>query len=343
MTNEQLESLPATGRRKHAGRPIRLQERDLDLLTSLAVGRFLTVHALEWLHYPDWRERYRAFLERRKADPTLIFYPTPNLYRRLTALRTGAEPLVYRIARTLERASLVFNRLPDAYTLSVSGAELLCTRRGYELADLWYEDTHTRSIKNFEHAVAIGTFYAALRSSLEFSGLHLADWRGDHILAGRDQEQGGSNYDRVAVPGLRGELPVLPDATCTVNGARYFVEIDRGTSNLKSWGEKIRAYEAYRRSPKLMARYATDAFTVLVVAPTEPRLLRIVEEVLKVTRQPTPMYLYLLEEKVHPTTIRPAWRVVQTCEWKRRKVIDRLVDVPVNMRLTTHPLWQNPT
>ena len=151
MTNEQLESLPATGRRKHAGRPIRLQERDLDLLTSLAVGRFLTVHALEWLHYPDWRERYRAFLERRKADPTLIFYPTPNLYRRLTALRTGAEPLVYRIARTLERASLVFNRLPDAYTLSVSGAELLCTRRGYELADLWYEDTHTRSIKNFRY------------------------------------------------------------------------------------------------------------------------------------------------------------------------------------------------
>ncbi len=88
------------------------------------------------------------------------------------------------------------------------------------------------------------------------------------------------------------ELPVLPDATFTLGGHRYFVEIDRGTTNLDSWAEKVKAYEAYRRSPKLQARYTTDSFTVLVVAPALNRLQRIAEEVMKVTRQPSRAYLF---------------------------------------------------
>ena len=34
---------------------IRLQSRDLDILHSLGVGRYLTIQALEWLHIPSWR------------------------------------------------------------------------------------------------------------------------------------------------------------------------------------------------------------------------------------------------------------------------------------------------
>jgi hypothetical protein len=45
------------------GRPIQIQERDLDILYSLSVGRYLTVPAIEWLHYPGWRERYKAYLD----------------------------------------------------------------------------------------------------------------------------------------------------------------------------------------------------------------------------------------------------------------------------------------
>ena len=237
---------------------------------------------------------------------------------------------------------MVYNRLPDAYTLTGAGASLLCARRGYELDDLWYEDPRRRSIKNFEHSVSIGTFYAALRAALEFSGQQLADWCGDHLLMGRDMERGAPNYDRVVVPGLKGAQAVLPDATFTLAEQRYFVEIDMGTTNLRSWSEKIRAYEAYRQSPKLQARYGMDTFTVLVVAPTEVRFRRIADEVLRVTHQPTSSYLFLTADRVHPTTIRPSWKVVQTFEWERRKVVDRLVELPSSVVFAAHPLWKNP-
>jgi hypothetical protein len=345
MTDVIDEQSPQPVKRRHprgVARPIRLQERDLDILLSLSVGRYLTVPAIEWLHWPGWRERYKVYLEQRKASPAAIFYPKPAVYTRLVALRAGDDPLVYRVVRAAEQGSVIYNRLPDAYVLAEAGAALLCLRRGYEMGDLWYENPRKRSIKNFEHSVSIGTFYAALRCSLEFAGQQITDWRGDHLLTRRDPTTGGPSYDRLAVAGVSQELPVLPDATFTLGGHRYFVEIDRGTTNLDSWAEKVKAYEAYRRSPKLQARYATDSFTMLVVAPTPPRMQRIAEEVVKVTRQPNAAYLFTTEDRIEPTTIRPGWKEVTTVEWKRRKVVDRLVDFPENLRFAAHPLWKNP-
>lgn len=345
MTDEhhQPESLtPQKRTRSRQVHPIRLQERDLDIFASLSIGRYLSVPAIEWLHYPSWRDRYKIYLAQRTPGSAAVFYPAPNIYHRLVALRSGPEPLVHRLARTVERAGVVYGRLPDAYTLAEAGASLLCSRRGVELSDLWYEDPRRRSIKNFEHSIAIGRFYAALRAALEFTGQQLTNWCGDHLLAGRDPRTGGLSYDRLAVPGQREEQPVLPDGTFTLAGARYFVEIDMGTTNLRSWGEKVRAYEVYRRSPKLSARYDIDNFTVLIVAPTEVRLRRIADEVLKVTRQATSGYLFLTEDRVHPTAIRPSWKVIQSFAWERRKVIDRLIDFPVNAVLSGYPLWKNP-
>lgn len=336
------QTTPTKRQRSRHVKPIRLQDRDLDMFVSLSVGRYLSVPAIEWLHYPGWRERYAAYLERRKADPSVVFYPAPNIYHRLVAMRASPQPLIYRVARTVERASLVYTKLPDAYTLAEAGAELLCVRRGYELDDIWYEDPRQRSIKNFEHSVAIGTFYAALRAALEFSGRQLDDWRGDHLLIKHDPVSRTANYDRIAVPGMKKLQPILPDATFTLNGHRYFVEIDMGTTNLRSWGEKVRAYEAYRTSTEFTTRYTTAAFTVLVVAPSEVRQRRIAEEVLKVTRQATSSYLFLTEERVHPTTLRPSWKAVQKFEWGRRKRFDRYDEVPEKILFTPHHLWRNP-
>jgi hypothetical protein len=214
---------PRRRRQRGASRPIQLQERDLAILYSLSVGRYLTAPAIEWLHYPGWRERYKAYLERQKIDESLSYRSLNHVYRRLVALQAGDAPLVYRLTRTNERARLAYTRLADAYVLAEAGAELLCARRGYDLDDLWYEDPRKRSIKNFEHSVAIGTCYAALRASLEFAGRQLTDWRGDHLLARRDVERAGPSYDRVRVSwiGKEGKLKaedvaVLPDATFTL-------------------------------------------------------------------------------------------------------------------------------
>src|SRR6266540_6258371 len=165
MIDENPPSTPKHRGPRGVGRPIQIQERDLDILFSLSVGRYLTVPAIEWLHFPGWRERYKAYLEQRKTDPTAAFYPKSDVYRRLVALRAGNDPLTYRLVRAAEQASVVYSRLPDAYVLAEAGAALLCVQRDYELDELWYEDPRKRSIKNFEHSVAIGTFYAALRCS----------------------------------------------------------------------------------------------------------------------------------------------------------------------------------
>ena len=340
-----IDEHPRAAKRRHprgVAVPIRLQARDLDILVSLSEGRYLTAPAIEWLHFPGWRERYKAHLEQRKTDPTATFYPKSDVYRRLVALRGGDNPLIYRMVRVAEQASQVFNRLPDAYILAEAGAELLCAQRDYERDALWYEDPRKHSMKNFEHSVAISTFYAALRCSLEFSGQQFTNWRADHLLARRDPLTGGPSYDRVAVPGGRKDLAILPDATFTLGDQRYFVEIDRGTTNLASWAEKVRGYEVYRRSPKLTARYATDSFTVLVVAPAPNRLQRIAEEVIKVTRQPSPAYRFVTQDRIEPTTIRPSWKTIASFEWSRRKIVDRLIEFPDQLRFTAQPLWKNP-
>lgn len=319
---------------------IRLQERDLDTLLSLSTGRYLSVAALEWLHYPEWRERYKAHLEKRKTDPTALYQPTPNLYRRLAAMRDDPA-LVRRITRTVERARVVYNRLPDVYVLAESGAEVLAARRGYEMDQLWFEDPRRRSIKNLEHSAAIGTCYAALRAALEHNGKKMLDWRGDHQLAGRDAA-GGLAYDRVAVAGTREMLAVVPDATFTIDDQRYFLEVDMGTTNLRSWAEKVRAYENYRASAMLQQRYGVNTFVVLVVAPTEPRLKRIAEEVAKVVRTAPNAYLFTTVDKIHPTTIRPGWRTVQHVEWQRRQIVNRLVEMPSAITMAKTPLYTLP-
>src|SRR6266550_7605585 len=101
-----IDEQPTPAKRRHprgVAVPIRLQTRDLDILVSLSVGRYLTAPAIEWLHFPGWRERYKAYLEQLKIDPTATFYPKSDVYRRLVALRAGGDPLVYRMIRTAEQ------------------------------------------------------------------------------------------------------------------------------------------------------------------------------------------------------------------------------------------------
>ncbi|HEU4327352.1 MAG TPA: replication-relaxation family protein [Roseiflexaceae bacterium] len=336
-TNEQA---PArTPRRRAPRRGVVLQNRDLAVLTALAEARFLTPAAVEWLFYP-WRERYKTYLEQRKTQPALAWFPAANVYRRLSALAGVVPPLLARMTRLSEQARAGPGRLEAVYTLAEAGAELVAETQGREFNTLWYADGRRRSTRNLEHSVQIGVFYAALRAALEHSGLSLIGWQHDQQLAGRDAAHSGPSYDRVRVPGIQEPIAVLPDATCVLDGQRVFVEIDRGLTNLKSWGEKLRGFEAYRGSAALQARYGVADFVVLVVSPTESRQRRIAEEMLKVVRHATDRYRFVTADRVHPTSIRPAWRVVTAFSWERRQVVDRSVEVPGELRWGSAPLWR---
>ncbi|HEU4329411.1 MAG TPA: replication-relaxation family protein [Roseiflexaceae bacterium] len=329
------------GERPGRRRGVVLQPRDLALLRALGEARYLTAQALEWLFYPNWRERYKTYLEQRKAQPALSFLPSPNVYRRIGALAGAVPPLVVRLDRLSEQARHATGRIRGVYALTEAGAEQVAEATGADLGALWYEDGRRRSAKNLEHSAEIGLFYGALRAALEHTGHQLEGWQTDERLAARGPA-GGPNYDRVLVPGIREPIAVLPDATFTLEGQRFFVEIDRARTNMTSWAEKLRAFEAYRGRHQLRDRYGVADFVVLVVSPNETRQRRIAEEVLKVTRHAGDRYRFLLADRVHPTLIRPAWRVVTSFTWERQRVVDRMVEVPAQLRWSAVPLWQIP-
>lgn len=308
---------------------IRLQQRDIDILHSLAVGRYLTVQAIEWLHFPTWWSRW----QQHQASGVKAYYPLPNVYKRLEGLRAGG--MVQSIKRTADRASLVFQRLADVYALTEAGADLLFEHR--DLDHVEYTDTKKRSLTHLEHSVAIAMVYAALRSVLEaeFIGiLALSGWQGDHQLA-RD-------YDRLVVAGHRAKLPVVPDATFTLSSSsrtrRYFVEVDRGTRPLSSWREKVQAYEAYRESTSLKERYDVKDFVLLVVAPTIRRVERIADWVAKYRRSDESEYAFITSQCIHPTTIRTGFQRIVSTSTENRVVAGRMQSV-VTAILEQQPLW----
>jgi hypothetical protein len=320
-----------TTKRDAQGQTTVLQERDLAMLHSLAVARLLTAEALEWLHMPSWRVRYRAWAERAEKQ-TPPYQPSSNLYRRLRGL--CASRAIRRITRTVDSSQTTYYRLPDAFALTPAGVELLLTYNAVDSGRPLVAP-RGRAIQNLDHALTIGRLYAALRAELEYRGHELTAWRGDHLLA-------HGAYDRLAVAGVREPLPVLPDATFVLDGMRYFVEVDRGTRPLRSWGEKVQAYEAYRGSPLLETRYDASDFQVVITAPTPQRLTRIAETIAQVTEEAHPAYRLLRADLIHPTTIRRGWQRIAEVTWTPRQVVDRVIQTPT-VTLVEQPLWENPT
>jgi hypothetical protein len=277
-----------------AMRPFILTERDLDILASLTQVRYLTIPHLQWLH---WHERWRQH-ERAAREADLVNRRPKKAYERAAAM--AERGLLRAIQRTTDRAAFSFRRLPNCFSLAPAGADLLACQRGQPLEDLWFDERPTRSAQTLEHSLGIGAFYAALRSELAYRGRELQGWAGDHLLC--------ADYDSVAVASVGHQLPIIPDGTFTLDGTRYFVEIDRGTTRIEQWRKKALAYDAYGRDPRLTSRYGITSFVVLVVAPTEARLLTVARMIAAVHGGRTDTYRFLTEARVHPFSIRRRWQ-----------------------------------
>jgi hypothetical protein len=275
-------------------RPFVLTERDLDMLTSLAQVRYLTVRHLQWLH---WHERWRA-AERAAREVGRVNWRPKRAYERAAAM--ADRSLLRSIQRASDRGATSFRRLPNCISLAQAGAALLASQRGLPREQLWVDERPTRAALTLEHSLGIGAFYAALRAELEHRGRRLEQWAADHILC--------TDYDSVAVASVGHPLPIIPDATFALDGQRYFVEIDRGTSRGDQWRKKALAYDAYSRDPRLQMRFGASQFTVLVVAPSGQRLHAIARVVADVHQLAVPNYLFLAEEHVHPFAIRRRWQ-----------------------------------
>jgi Replication-relaxation len=268
--------------------------RDVAILQSLADVRFLTVQHLQWLH---WNERWRV-AERAAREAGVPNRRPKKTYERVA--RLTQRGLIVSLRRSVDRATTVYRKLPHCLSLTRAGAELLACHQGRSLDLIWYYERATRSAAGLEHNLAIGGFYAALRAELEYRGRTLDNWAGDHYLS--------TDYDSVAVASIGHPLPIIPDATFTLDGQRYFVEIDRGTTRIEQWRKKALAYDAYGRDPRLTARYGVTRCTILVVAPSGLRLDAIARMVAGVHQGVAANYRFLIEERVHPFSIRRRWQ-----------------------------------
>jgi len=108
---------------------------------------------------------------------------------------------------------------------------------------------------------------------------------------------------------------------------RVFVEVDQGTRPIASWGDKARAYHAYRGSQKLRQRYGVEDFLLLVIAPTLGRRTRIAEVIVEATRQHSSL-AFMLTERLHPSTVRAYLEIIAQVQWDTRPMPHGLVTVP---------------
>lgn len=118
-------------------------------------------------------------------------------------------------------------------------------------------------------------FEAAVTHGLEIGDVYLALVRGA-------QNQGirfrWSKPDRPL-----GQSGVIPDALIDIEtgGARktFLLEHDRATEGVRIWKEKVSKYLNLARSPELHEIVGSERFAVLVVVPSERRLVQIRAEI----------------------------------------------------------------
>jgi hypothetical protein len=278
----------------------RLTTRDVAILHSLSQVRCLTVEHIQWLHWePAWRNAVKA--AHATGQP---HYGPKNAYRRLRILAQNG--LVQPLVRIAERGVSLFRALPMAYRLTRAGARLLAAEQGEAVSEVEAEVPLRQAVLTLEHQLAIGAFYAALRTEVSYRGRQFSAWAADHVLS--------ADYDTVVVPSHPRPLPVLPDATFVLDGQRYFVEVDRGTTSTERWQRKALAHRAYVGSSAARARYGATDLPILVVAPSSTRIATIARTVVGRDPDAPQRYRFLDAARVHPTLIRRKWQQIATVQ-----------------------------
>jgi hypothetical protein len=293
-----------------------LTPRDVEMLASINIARYITPQALEWLHFPTWRDRWAAA---QAAGTPEAYRPAPHLYRRLSHLVD--HEIVYRLRRPIERSRDTFGRAPDIYMLAALGARLLAeNHEGTFIEDCYYTRKRERSFQNVEHGAMIGQVYAAIRSRFEaVQGLELTDWQGEHLTA-KDYDTVQACLRRSGGTFLWKKAGIQPDATCVFHGfdkgerisGRVFIEVDRGTRPTQTWADKIAAYDAYMGSGALMKRYGVNDFTLLVITTTEAQRMTLMQATAGVLGKGSKRYLFAIEGDVHPDRLGASWRYIDT-------------------------------
>ncbi len=157
------------------------------------------------------------------------------------------------------------------YGLSIEGADVLATLAGIPLADIpTVAGPEALEARYVNHQLAVNGCLLAIRKACRaHPAATLHEWTADP-------------HARVRYQVGRGWRTVHPDAVATieVDGRRrwMYLEVDRGTAELRRYGLKLRRYAHFYLSGSWRREYATFP-EVRIVTAHRPRVRRMLAEV----------------------------------------------------------------
>jgi hypothetical protein len=241
---------------------LRLRERDLAIVEAVHRLRVLSTEQIAQLFFP--------------TDQVGVSSACRTRLRRLVS-----AGLLERAEQEQRKAE---GRRPYLYMLTEAGGRLLVDELGLEPEDLDWQPSYNNVRWPFlRHQLAINDAYVAFTQGAAAIGWSVDSWTDDRILR-------KMHTDRVKVPGTGQPVAVVPDAYFKLVGPgqspiiHFFMEIDRATmtvaaesQRVKSWQDKIRAYQEYFAKGHVAARYGTDKVRVLTVTTGPSRLAHLKE------------------------------------------------------------------
>jgi len=238
--------------------PIRLTERDIEIVRAIFDYRVLTTDHLKALFFPSYHQAYN----------------------RLAALYHHGF-----LDRRFLGAYIDMNNSPIVYVLDERGADLIRRnpREGIEKDFMleWRSESKQVGIQFLEHSLAINTVRVAVAKACQQSDdFAILRWLSESDLK--------DNYDYVTIrteTGRPQRISIIPDGyfvlQTPLGTAHFFLEQDRGTMSNRRFKNKILAYQMYYQSGMYEKRYNTKSLRVLTVASSPNRvnnLVRVTQE-----------------------------------------------------------------
>lgn len=242
-------------RNKNNLKPISMSERDAKLLNALADFRMLSTEQVFRLFFPSiHRTRKRLF--------QLWQHRYVNRTTRPVRLGEGSSEFLY--------------------ALTPKGARFL----GPDLLDCPTRTRYSRDVS--EHSERINDFRICLQ---------LIAWREARLRF--DWRQGRELKMTVAIKGVSRlrSVPIIPDAFFSIQSENrdfsYFLEIDRGTTDLRRVTTKIQGYLQLWNEKIPHGKFNIRSFRVLLVTTSAKRLAHMLDSLKHIHRHHARLYLIM--------------------------------------------------
>lgn len=258
--------------------PLRLTERDWQILYALYRYRYLSSQQIQRLFFPSLHRAYARL--RLLYDHALVERLNP-----LIATHGINSPLFY--------------------VLEKRGFDLVCSH--YQLEALWKRTYLHVSNAFLAHNTATHDCQIAVELACQQQTWQLLRW--DHEADLRAQQ--------IRVPlSPRETVTLIPDSYCQIQIGtrleRFFFEIDMATMSVQRFQAKGQAYLAYRHLEQQLGR--SGQFHMLTICSSKERLDHLRQALIQVGGDAFFHFAQLADLQQHPFYPTPIWQTCQRAE-----------------------------